>query len=267
MHHAERRLPRYCNRRWLSIAAVVLTITAVGALESCTRSADAAGARNVAALAAIVGEHRQTRARLSGGFEYARCPVDATADRLIRGLICDPSPPTAWSSASQLRAFAAEIRNNSQFDAHTAGMWDLVWGKPDDAVADLTKAVRRNPSDARALNDLAVALSVSAQDHDEPARLIDAFVAADSAVRLDGSLKEAQFTLAVLLEQLYLRSNAVDAWKRYLKLDSSSPWADEARTRIAGLERVTENGGHVRTELQEAVSASDSLTVQSLVAR
>ena len=85
---------------------------------------------------------------------------------------------------------------------------------------------------ARVLNDLAVGLTEFAQTHDDPSALIDAFTAADSAVRLDESLPEAQFTLAVLLEQLYLRSNAIAAWTRYLELDGRSPWAAEARASL-----------------------------------
>ena len=115
------------------------------------------------------------------------------------------------------------------------GVWQLVMGHADDAVADLREAARREPTNARVLNDLAVALTEVAQTHDDPSALIDAFVAADSAVRLDASLAEAQFTLAVLLEQLYLRNDAIAAWTRYLELDGKSPWAAEARASLARL--------------------------------
>lgn len=266
MDYAEPRSWRRSSRKWLLGLAVALTFGTAGALDSCTRSADAAGGRSLATLAGIVGDHRLTRARLSGGFGYAPCTIDSAASRLVRGLICDPSPPTAWSSAGELRAFATEIRNGSRFDAHTAGVWNLVWGKPDDAVADLTEAVRRNPADARALNDLAVALSEAAQTHDEPTRLVDAFVAADSAVRLDSSLHEARFTLAVLLEQLYLRTSALAAWKRYLQLDSTSKWAKEASARIEFLERPLDGGIPARIRLEKAMSKSDTAAVRLLVA-
>ena len=106
----------------------------------------------------------------------------------MRGLLCDRSAPTSWSSANRLRTFAADMRLGGQAgsssDAHTTGIWDLIWGRADDAVADLREAVRREPSNARALNDLAVALTEYAQSHDDPSALIDAFVAADSAVRV-----------------------------------------------------------------------------------
>ena len=104
-------------------------------------------------------------------------------------------------------------------------------GQADDAVADLREAARREPTNARVLNDLAVGLTEFAQRHDDPSALIDAFVAADSAVRLDRSLPEAQFTLAVLLEQLYLRTDAIAAWNRYLELDGKLAVGDRGAGR------------------------------------
>ncbi len=146
------------------------------------------------------------------------------------------------------------------------GVWKLVMGHADDAVADHREAARRQPKNARVLNDLAVGLTEVAQIHDDPSVLIDAFVAADSAVRLDGSLPEAQFTLAVLLEQLYLRTDAVAAWTRYLKLDGGSPWAAEAHAGLARLKPPADEWGKARERLRNAVSTSDTHVIGSIVA-
>jgi hypothetical protein len=131
-------------------------------------------------------------------------------------------------------------------EVHLAGVWNLVWGRTDDAVANLRALVKREPLNARALNDLAVALTEYAQHHDDPSALIDAFVVADSAVRADPSLVEARFTHALLLEQLYLRTDAIVAWNRYLQLDGKSPWATEAREHLATQTAHKQSGSRSR---------------------
>lgn len=260
------------QRRSLLSLLTLLVVCAIGVagFEYCRRAA-AAESGNVARLASIVGKHRLTRARLSGGFAYVACqPPDSTGDRLVHGLVCAGPRAASWKSAERLRKFAAYMRSAGQngsapADAHFAGIWDLVWGSTDAAVTDLRDAVRREPANARALNDLAVALTESAEERDDPSALIDAFVAADSAVRQDSTLRESQFTLAVLLEHLYLRPDAIEAWKRYLQLDSSSPWAAEARERLTALESRRDQWQQARGRLLHALSISDTQTVRSIV--
>jgi CHAT domain-containing protein len=268
--HAAQGLPQHRSKIRLIALLAVLAVGATGALLYRLRPERAGDSGNIVRLANIVGGHRLTRARLSGGFAYAPCQIDSSADRLVRGLVCEGPQPTSWTSAARLGKFGGSMRtsrNDSVWsDAHTVGIWDLVWRRSDEAVADLREAVRREPSNARALNDLGVALTESAQLHDDPSALIDAFIAADSAVRLDGSLQEAQFTLAVLLEHLYLQTDAIEAWQRYLKMDSRSPWAREVRERLTNLEPRGDQKEGMRERLQRAAAASDSQAIRSIVA-
>lgn len=252
----------------------LLVIPAIGALAAfqyAGRNRHVADNENLVKLAHIVGDHRLTRARLSGGFEYAPCQTDSSGDRLVRGLVCELPTPTSWASVGSLRKFAGSMHVRGQSgeatpDLHTIGIWDLVWGHADDAVADLREAVRREPLNARALNDLAVALTEFAQRHDDPSALTDAFVAADSAVRLDSTLREARFTHALLLEHLYLRVDAVEAWTRYLRLDGTSPWAREAKAHLIALEPRTNQWKEGQARLQQAVAAADSQTIRAIIA-
>lgn len=229
------------------------------------RPADSA---TIVKLAKIVGPQRLTRARLSGGFAFAPCRTDTSTTKLVRDLACEIAPASAWPSASELGRFAKSMHEAKAgaLDAHAMGVWQLVMGHPDEAVTDLKEAAHSSPSNARVLNDLAVALTQSAQLNDDPSILIDAFVAADSAVRLDRSYAEGQFTLAVLLEKLYLRTDAQAAWTRYLELDKRSQWAEEARTRIAALSTNGDRWDTARERLLKAVAASDSQAVNSIVA-
>ncbi|HEV8499577.1 MAG TPA: hypothetical protein VGQ56_22040, partial [Gemmatimonadaceae bacterium] len=269
MNTVGKRVAQHHFRFRLIGLVAILAIGVTGALRRYLWTDDTVDGGNLGKLARAVGDHRLTRARLSGGFAYARCQIDSSADRLVRGLVCDGPAPTSWKSAGRLRTLASDMRGQSDSTsrgAHTAGVWDLIWGRTDDAVADLREAVKREPPNARTLNDLAVALTESAERHDDPSALVDAFVAADSAVRIDSTLKEARFTHALLLEQLYLRADAIDAWNRYLKLDGKSRWADEARERLASLQPKAYNLKQNEERLRRAVAASDATTIRSIVA-
>src|SRR5690606_14780141 len=60
-------------------------------------------------LASVVGTHRVTRARLTGGFEHQACRV-AVPDRLLRGLVCEGPGPADWPEAPALHALARDVR-------------------------------------------------------------------------------------------------------------------------------------------------------------
>jgi len=126
--------------------------------------------------------------------------------------------------------------------------------------------VKRDSGNALALNDLAVALTRYAQQHDNPSALIDAFVAVDGAVRLDTTLVEAHFTRALVLEKLYLRTDAIEEWNRYLKLDWRSGWADEAREHLKALQPQDDKPKRDEARMRRAVAESDSQTIRSLIA-
>jgi hypothetical protein len=191
--------------RRLRLAALITVLVIGGslALRHYHRADDPDSAGR---LARAAGAYRLTRARLSG-FRYSRCDADSSKERLVGGLVCERSTEPSWMSGAAFRELGTELRAQSRNSAsasslHGTGIWHLIWGHSDDAVAALREAVRLAPSDARALNDLAVALTVTAQEKDDPSALVDAFVAADSATRLDSLLPEARFTEAVLLEEL-----------------------------------------------------------------
>jgi CHAT domain-containing protein len=89
--------------------------------------------------------------------------------------------------------------------------------------------------DAAAENDLAGALLTRAGELDDPSLTADALAAADDALRMDARFAPALFNRALALGQIGLRSEARRAWIRYLQVDPSSPWADEAAHRLGQL--------------------------------
>jgi tetratricopeptide (TPR) repeat protein len=57
------------------------------------------------------------------------------------------------------------------------------------------------------------------------------------AIQLYPALAVAYFNRAIVLEKKFDYLHAVDDWKQYLALDPRSPWAGEARARLADLQR------------------------------
>jgi CHAT domain-containing protein len=265
----DRAVRQLVQHRWRVLIAlfVVLGIAASLGLRFYLRPTVESG--SVGQLARLVGQHRLARARLAGGFYYAPCTADSSTKQLLHGLSCGVPQAASWPTSKRLAAFANDTRVDGEHgspstQARTSGIFNLVWGRVDDAVADLRSAVRLDASNARALNDLAVALTDFAEQHDDPSALVEAFVAADSAVRKDSMLTEARFTHALILERLYLRTDAIGAWKRYLELDRKSPWAREAQEHLAALQPRGDTTKR-RDRLRRAAAAHDSLRLRSIV--
>ena len=219
-------------------------------------------------LAAAVGPHRVTRARLTGGFAYAPCDTAAPNDSLVVGLVCRTAPPREWPQYPQLAKLAGAMRaagGSGVTDArrqHASGSWNVVWGKLDEAIDELRAAARVEPSNATIQSDLAAALLARAGRSQDPQSILEAYTSADRAVALDSMLPEARFNQALALEWLQLRRDALVAWSSYLKLDGRSPWAEEARAHQRSLRVPPPDWRTVQPTLRAAVaSRNDSIAL------
>jgi CHAT domain-containing protein len=222
-------------------------------------------------LAEAVGAHRVTRARLTGGFAYAPCDTVTPNDSLISGLLCDRTRPSQWPEAGALSKLAPEFRASSAGGGSAArglqaiGAWHVVWGSPDAATRDLRDAAQLDPTNAAVQSDLAAALLQNAEVMQDPLLLLDAFVAADSAITLDPELPEASFNRAVALNQLGLHRHAAEQLAAYLKLDSTSAWAREARALVARLQMPRPSWDSAQTRLNAALADGDVVVAGRVV--
>ncbi len=209
----------------------------------------------LAKLVAAVDEQRTVEARLTGGFPYrsfagvARGAGDATSENL------------------SLIAAAAEVQQRLRSDRsaealHTWGVAQLLLGNVSAAIDALEEADEAAQSDPRVLNDLAAAYASQAQAVGSAEQWTKALAAAEEALQLDQTLTEAWFNRALAIEALFLRQGARQAWEDYLRVDSSSGWASEARTRLRDSPLSWEDQ---RRSLEESLGAS-SIT-SDLVAR
>ena len=211
------------SRRWwmgFAAAAVVVAVVAVVAVrERLDRFGGRAG---TAQLMALTRDDRVVEPRLSG-FRWApyHGPTrSARPDGNVTQMRLDGAAGEAIERAR---------RNPSSAARQTAGVAMLLAQHSEEAVALLRQAADGAPDDADTWNDLAAAQLVAAMELEQPSRLGNALAAADRALRLEPSSPEALFNRALILERLGLRDASDASWQRYLQIDSSSPWAGEAK--------------------------------------
>jgi tetratricopeptide (TPR) repeat protein len=64
---------------------------------------------------------------------------------------------------------------------------------------------------------------------DDGGRTVEAITALKAAIKADPDYADAIFNLALLLQKRDAHAEAAAQWKRYLKLDTDSPWSTRAK--------------------------------------
>lgn len=143
---------------------------------------------------------------------------------------------------AELLALNARSANENAATLHALARVHLAKNDPESASKLLDKAVKLDPANSAAITDLGTAFLALA-DHiadkadgrrlEYYARALEHF---DLALSKQPAITEARFNRALALEKMSQREQAIEAWRKYLEFDSASPWADEARKRLAVLE-------------------------------
>lgn len=182
-------------------------------------------------VAAAPHDHRVLEPRLAG-FRWAamRTYRDAT-----------PSLPTEDPQFLEMAAAASDAlrrarkNEDSAEAAHAAGIGQLLLREPASAITWLEKAIALEHDNAHTWSDLAAARLLRATQENRPAELAEALAAADTALEMDPRLADARFNRALILERMERHDDAVAAWRAYLDIDGTSPWAGEAREHLRRL--------------------------------
>ena len=169
----------------------------------------------------------------------------------ISGLNYAPFGRTRGESARQVNKLAFEradgqIRKNADeypTPANTIllGRLYMIEKDFDSAIQQFEKALSMGPGDAQVYNDLGAAYLEKKQvteDKEAALKLIDqALKNFDQAVRLKPDFPDALFNRARCLEEAEapLNNQAKEAWQEYLKYDTTSGWAEEARKHLEDL--------------------------------
>ena len=238
--------PRHNFMRWLhnawpawrfAAASLAVLVAAVGIWQFAVYNSDTE--KGLAALRDAYRGSRPMEARLTALPEYA--PYSQT-----RGADTVQADPIALTRANRYLTDAAAARTDA--DAHHGyGLYFLAAGDIAKAKSELELAGSLDSSNARIQSDLGVLHLEMAKQMDsrvegaEALELLSRSVGFfDTAISLAPRLPEPYFGRALALELVPSPEQAKAAWRKYLELDSTSKWADEARRNLAELEQNTE---------------------------
>lgn len=185
----------------------------------------------LAELEKIYAGKRTVEARIAG-FSYAPQVV-------LRG-----GEPAAGSETGR-RKIEIKLIEDTEAKAdgesfNSLGVFYLTGKNFDAAIKNLEKARQLAPHNAVVRSNLGAALLEKAKLRESAAKFeILAFALEETgrAVEIDRDQPAALFNRALILQEMNLDRQAIDAWQTYLEKDSSSPWAAEARTNLQRLER------------------------------
>src|SRR5215813_1985414 len=160
---------------------------------------------------------------------------------------------------------------------HAMGRFHLARKNFDDAIAEFEAGLKTAPDDARLHGDLGAALmeksdlEASGKSGRDPRTLDRSLEHLNRAIELDYSLLEPLFNRALLRQNLGQFFQAKEDWDNYLKKDSTSPWAEEARRNLKLIEernkKVSQREEGLFVAYQQARQAGDEEQVWSVFSR
>lgn len=217
------RVVPFRKRQWVrGVAAGLAAAAAIAIVVQVERSQSDSSALHELVAAVANEPTRPVEGRLTGGFKYApppsrmRGPRDREVSHDIR---------IAAANIEKLAATEYTPENEAAL-----GVAYLALGDFDKAVPALERAVELEPGNPRFQSDLSAAYLARAQGPDDGARALSA---ARAATAVPSSPPEAYFNLALAYERMGSAQDAARAWAEYVKRDSESPWAEEAKGRLS----------------------------------
>ncbi|MEO6194932.1 MAG: CHAT domain-containing protein [Thermoanaerobaculia bacterium] len=184
------------------------------------------------------------------------------------------SPQNLRAIAPRLRHKASEIfadplERSAAGPLRAAAVLDLLSGKADPALRELTRVAELAPGNALVWSDLAAVRLQRGTAFSDPYEFLRALGAANRAVRLDPGRLDGHFNRALALQRLAFYDRAREEWRLYLRSERDPSWLLAARTHAAELERhqrppTAENRSRA---FETAVANGDASQEREIVAR
>lgn len=208
----------------------------------------------LADLRSVYSKERPVESRISG-FDYAPLVVTRGGEEREKNRL---------RIIENNLLSAVEREPNAATAHHALGVFYLTQRKFDEAVRELESATKLDPKNSEYLSDLSSGYlergrtETNEKNLETLARALDAAV---RAIELDQASLPALFNKALSLQELRLFGEARKAWGKYLELDPSTAWADEARKnleRIGALAAKSRTGDEIFIDFMDAFRANDS---------
>jgi CHAT domain-containing protein len=251
---------------YLAIAATVVLLAGGGFFVWRVWSNNSEVNKGLAALQSAFRDERPLEARISK-FDYAPYvptrgagPERVDQDELRR---------------AELTLLDAVKRNPTPAVHHGLGKVYLAKKDFDKAIQEFDEALKGDPKNAQIYSDLGAvwlekgkidlergkaepASSTAGKGMEELGRSLENL---NKALELNPDLLEALFNRGLCRQYLLIPQQAEDDWREYVKKDSASPWAEEARRNLKILEeqktRKTQTSDHLLNDFLAACESED----------
>ena len=153
--------------------------------------------------------------------------------------------------------------------ARSLGVAYLVLDQVDKSIAAFEQAVELDPDDTRSRADLAAALVRRWRAGGHALSAVRALEETGFVLAKQPHSPEATFNQALILEYPGARAGAIARWEQFLRADTATPWASEARSHLDALKKTVDDSvlrSTVRTDADaDQVAASDPFAAYNLV--
>jgi CHAT domain-containing protein len=232
---------------YLPIAASILLVVGLGVWWKFLNRSDVD--RGLLALRTAYRDQRPVDARVTD-FGYA--PVSRGEERV----------DSVQRDLAMSLLTRAAVDHPGPLSRYALGQYYLTQRQFDKAVEQLQASLSQDAGNAKVHSDLGVALLELGKQSEANNQLgvalkhyTDGHDHLKKAVELDSSLLEARFNLALVLEKMGLPDAAIESWRKYLELDATSPWANEALQHLRALEEKQKGSGDSSTPEEEFLQA------------
>jgi tetratricopeptide (TPR) repeat protein len=228
------------------------------------------------ALVLLKREYKQNRpvqARISG-FDYA--PLNETLSQNTRGQNKGTNEKPIPSELEKQLIVTVE-KDGSVKNLQTLGKYYLAEKRFTEALEQFEKARQINPNNAELESDISAVWLESGKattNPNERDKQLKAWnnglEASEKAISLNPNLLDAYFNRALCLEYLKFSVLAKEAWEKYLELDKTSPWAEEAKKhleKLNGQKSQMLSGEEVETAFLQAMKQQNSDEAWRLLSR
>lgn len=152
------------------------------------------------------------------------------------------------------------VNNPNSESLNALGVFYLTEKRLDDAINQFKEALNYTEEDTQTYGNLGVAYfeksNIQTEDEEKLKLRAMALEETTKAVNKGDKKPELLFNRALILQEMNVPNQAIEAWKIYLEKDNKSKWADEARENLKKLELKRSNTFKTKEEvLKDFLSA------------